>query len=666
MKTCLCITLFLFIFSLHPFATAIILDQKSAIVWSPSQTISGTIEGFSISEITVHINDSIFKVSVSQNKFSLFVLLKSIKTFVFAETNDGNKTIYSDTLIFELGFKPLPVVKPFATNKKNIITLRSQVLYNPYNSELSYQWLNDARNPLPVKIYHSDIKTATVKLPQKKGIYYFKLLVKNKSHSVEYETYVIRADSIHCFDIENDHAEWIDTAAVYEIAPRRFVKNATYDDITQKLPELKKLGITAVWLQPIFKTHRGGQGYDVTDYFSLAPDLGDEAQLHQLISVAKRLQIKIIFDVVPNHTSVFHPYALDCMQYGKKSHYYDFYQHSNDGAQYSSLYQMDSLGFVHYFWKDLINLNYQNEEVQRWMIEACKYWLKKFDIDGYRFDAMWAVNARKPDFARRLQLELKSIKPDILLLAEDKGADSKVYKIGFDAAYDWELDTAWISHWSWQYSYSPKNDLTIFNHPDISKRSSLLRKALFDNGDSTHLRLRFIENNDLPRFIETHGLERTKMAAAMEFTLPGIPLMYNGQETGSHFHPYSANPVFTTDKSIKSLDKDSLFEYYQHLIKLRNRYKALHNSNIRAISTVSEEGVVAYHRWSGDEHFIVIINMSDQTHLLKFSLDDVVPVSRNGYAFIDMITNETFPIQSNIASLIITKFRTRILMIRQH
>ena len=160
--------------------------------------------------------------------------------------------------------------------------------------------MNDARNPVPVKIYHSDIKTATVKLPQKKGTYYFKLLVKNKSDSMEYETYVIKGDSIHCFNIENDHAEWIDTAVLYEIAPRRFVKNATYNDITQKLPELKKLGITAVWLQPIFKTHKGGQGYDVVDYFSLAPDLGDEEQLHQLISVAKRLQIKVIFDVVPN------------------------------------------------------------------------------------------------------------------------------------------------------------------------------------------------------------------------------------------------------------------------------------------------------------------------------------------------------------------------------
>ena len=251
---------------------------------------------------------------------------------------------------------------------------------------------------------------------------------------------------------------------------------------------------------------------------------------------------------------MLHPYAQDVIANNTSSHYYNFYQHTNDNALYSSLYEKDSLGFYHYFWNNLINLNYDNIEVQQWIIEACKYWLKKFDLDGYRFDAMWALNARNDSFGTQLKTELKSIKPDILLLAEDKGERKKAYAEGYDAAYDWRTDTNWISHWSWQYDYDPKTSLTIFNYPDENKRAQKLRSALF-TGDTTHFRLRFMENNDLPRFINDHGLAKTKMVAAFMFALPGIPLIYDGQEVGCTNRMYSSKPIFEADQSIQSLDK---------------------------------------------------------------------------------------------------------------
>ena len=171
------------------------------------------------------------------------------------------------------------------------------------------------------------------------------------------------------------------------------------------------------------------------------------------------------------------------------------------------------------------------------MIDACKYWVRKFDIDGYRFDAVWAVNARAPLFGKRLQFELKSIKPDLFLLAEDKASSGIVYKQGFDAAYDWTKDTNWVSQWSWQYEYDKLNRETIFNHPSISGRKKLLQKALFSDGDSIGLRFRYLENNDLHRFIANHPLNVTKMAATLLFSLPGVPM-------------------FTTDR--KSVSRNSL------------------------------------------------------------------------------------------------------------
>jgi cyclomaltodextrinase len=667
MRTCLCFIFILLILPLHSRASAIILDQRDAIVWLPLQIISGTIKDFNTRKVTVHFNDSTFEINTAHNKFSFVQRLQRMKSSIWVEAKDSDQIIRSDTLLFQLGFKPVPVVKPFATVSKNIITLHSIVIYNPFDNQLSYHWKDDNHNPAPVTIHNSFDTIATLKLPGKNGTYYFNLFIQNGKDTVKYQTMIMKTDSgVHCFNIETDHAVWIDNAVMYEITPRVFANHGNYGDISAKLPELKKLGINVIWLQPIFKSQRKGQGYDIIDYFSLAPDLGDEAQLHELISIAKSLNIKVIFDFVPNHTSIFHPYALDCIKYREASHYYNFYQRANDGAKYSSLYRQDTLGFVHYFWKDLVNLDYENPEVQRWMIEACKYWLKKFDIDGYRFDAVWAVNARNPQFGKQLQVELKSIKPDILLLAEDKGADEHVYQNGFDAAYDWELDTTWISHWSWQYAYSSKNNLTIFNYPVAADRDDLLQKALFQNGDSLHLRLRFIENNDLPRFIEIHGLERKKMAAALEFSLPGVPLIYNGQEIGSHVYPYSSAPIFLADKTIQSLDKDSLFEYYQRLISLRKQYKSLRSINIKNLQVVPSAGILAYERWMNNEYFVVAINMSDTPQQVKISLDKIRSINQKKarYMLTDMLSTEIFSIKSGYAMIQMDSFSTRILMVK--
>jgi glycosidase len=456
-------------------------------------------------------------------------------------------------------------------------------------------------------------------------------------------------------------AAWINSAIIYEITPATFVKDGTFNDITKKLSELKQLGVNTIWLQPIFKTHFKGQGYDITDYFSLRSEFGDETQLQKLIVTAKKLQLRVILDFVPNHISVFHPYAIDVAEQGKASRYYNFFQHTNDGAPYSSLYQTDSLGFVHYFWNHLVNLDYNNEEVQQLIIDACKYWVRKFDIDGYRFDAVWAVNARAPSFGKRLQSELKSVKPDLLLLAEDKGADGTVYEKGFDAAYDWEIDTTWISHWSWEYDYSPQNDLTIFNHPVVAKRSELLRKALFHNGDSVHPRLRFIENNDLPRFTKIHGIERTKMAAALLFSLSGIPLIYNGQEIGSTVHPYSSRAIFSKDQTIESLDSSHLFNYYKSLIDLRKKYESLRSPFIEELQ-VSSNGVVAFHRWSRDQHIIVVINMDEQSQNVKVFAENILTRVKN-YKMKDMLTNEIFLSANNEVDVKMNGYSTRILLL---
>lgn len=332
-------------------------------------------------------------------------------------------------------------------------------------------------------------------------------------------------------------------------------------------------------------------------------------------------------------------------------------------AMYSSLYKQDSAGFYHYFWPKLVNLNYQNNEVQQWMIEACKYWIQNFDIDGYRFDATWALNARNPLFGKQLQLELKSIKPDILLLAEDKGANTEVYEQGYDAAYDWTKDTGWISHWSWQYHYDPKANPTIFNSADEDKRGSLLRTSLFENGDSRHLRLRFIENNDEPRFIKDHGSDRTKMVAALVFALPGIPLIYNGQEIEFSDKVYSSKPIFKTEENIQSQDQYNLFSFYTLLAQARLKHTSLYSSNIQNLPVNIETSVVALHRWKKNEHFVIIINMSDDPQHVNV---DVSVINKNESAvnFTDVLTDQAFSATSGNLKVNMQPYSTRWLLMK--
>jgi len=435
-----------FLFIQQAFASEIMLFKKDAVVWRQQQTITGRLSGFISPTIIVYHNDHTLSVPVKKDStFSFILHLKEDKNKIQVIAQDHKSAIVSDILHLTLGFHPLPVVKPYAVIHQNRVSLHAIVIDNPTKKQLKYFWKDDARNPVRINIKNNDDSVATVNVPSAKGIYYFNVLVTAGKDSAWFQTFITRnARNVTAFNMDTEYASWIDNAIIYEITPSYFVKNGKYRNIQEKLGEFKKLGINTIWLQPVFETSGGGQGYDILNYFSLRPELGNETELKQLIRAAKALKMHVLFDFVPNHTSIHHTYVKDVIKNGTSSHYYNFYQHEDDGVEYSSYYHKDENGFIYYFWKDLVNLNYQNEEVQQWMIEACKYWVKEFDIDGYRFDAVWGINARSPLFAKRLKTGLKSIKPDLLMLAEDKGSDKKVYHLGFDLAYDWTSDTSWF------------------------------------------------------------------------------------------------------------------------------------------------------------------------------------------------------------------------------
>jgi len=653
-------------------AQGISLHKKDAIVWGQEQVIKGEVNGEFSSNGTLYFNEEEIPFQIIDDEFSVNIKLREKENTIFVGIDSSGSVIYSDTLLLTLGYDLLPEVRLTPEVSGNQVTIDISIVENPKELPLNFYWYADESNPSDVSITGTGL-TANVTIPNSSsnGEYYFRLLVTtSENDSAFFGTYVtVDSNSITPFNIETDYAAWIDSAVIYEVTPYIFTLYNHFRNIMNKLPEIREMGINTLWIQPIMKTENRGQGYDIINYFEMRDDLGTEEELIELIETAKGLGMRVLFDLVQNHSSIHHPYAQDKVRNGEYSHYYDFYQSENDNAPYSQHYNSRAGGFIYYFWNDLVNHNYNNPEVRRWMIEAAKHWIKKYDIDGYRYDAIWGVNARAPEFAKEMRLALKSMKPEILMLAEDKATWPETFDERFDVGFDWFAEESWVSHWSFQTSYSENSNPTIFNNSNKNNRANLLRNALTNNGNGYAPNakiLRFIGNNDIYHFITHHGLERTKMAAALIFALNGIPMVYNGQEIGAQGHPYGTERLFYPGQTIKQQDGYGLYPFYQRLAEIRTKSPALYNDNFEEINVNPNNFTYAFRRWMNKENVIGAINMGDIAVGLNLYLpvSDMNLDSTKTYYLTDLINGEYF--QSDYDGLKnitipIEKYTTRIM-----
>ena len=641
---------FLFIlFAANLFAQSITINKKDAEVWSTSQVIKGRLKDFYSATGTLYRNNTPidFNISSQDNSFAVPIIVDEGANSILVEV----ESVLSDTLHLHLAYDIHPEIYAFAEVSSFIITLKAQTIENPTSEKLNYSWIADENNPAVVSIVNGSdsIASALFSVGIPEGEYYFDVLVTTSSNdTTKARTFVtLKNDVITPFKITTDYATWIDSAIIYEITPYIFVNNGKFNNITTKIPDLVRLGVNSIWIQPIYSTYYGGQGYDIVDYFNVRSDLGTEQDLRNLIQTAKANGLKVLFNFVPNHSSIQHPYAKNSTLYGTNSHYWDFYQRETDSAPYSQHYHFYQ-GFINYFWNDLPNLNFNNPEVHKWITEAAKYWIEKFDIDGYRFDAVWGVTARNSQFTKDLRLALKRIKPEILMLAEDKASQEQVFDERFDVAFDWAPNEVWVSQWMWQTIYNPSTNPTIFNFSNQNQRSSRLRNALtnYGNGFAENSKiLHFMTNNDVFYFVTHHGVERTKMVSALMFALNGIPLIYNGLEIGKSGHPYSTEFIFFPGLPIDYDDPDKFFPYFQYLIHLRKSYPALRSDNFAEITVSPSSYVFGFRRWLGEQNLFTVLNMgaSATNVTINLPIKDLNFDTTITYYLTDLISGEVIP-----------------------
>lgn len=354
-----------------------------------------------------------------------------------------------------------------------------------------------------------------------------------------------------------------DATVVYGVVPPLF-GNPPLQAVTRALPQLEDLGVDVVWLLPVTEVAESDDyGYAVTDFRRVRASYGTEADLRALVDEAHRRGMRVVLDFVPNHTSDRHPWFLDTLARGRASPFFRFYARDEAGAA------------THYFdWIHLPNLDYTRADVRRTMSDATTSWIQRFALDGFRMDAAWGVRARAPDAWAPWVRDIRHARPGAMLLAEASAREGAWFTDGFDAAYDW---TDRIGAWAWE---------GMFDHPETI--AARLRDDLEHDRGPT---LRFLENNDTgTRFISRHGVEAARVASAMLLTLPGLPCLFTGEETGAEYDPY------WTTTPIAAGPHPELRAWLRSLVALRKAHPSLQRGDATVLEVSGAPRVVAYQR----------------------------------------------------------------------
>jgi len=166
-----------------------------------------------------------------------------------------------------------------------------------------------------------------------------------------------------------------------------------------------------------------------------------------------------------------------------------------------------------------------------------------------------------------------------------------------------------------------------------------------------------MENNDTFRFLATHDLARTKMVAAMMFSLPGIPLVFNGQEIGAATHPYNTSHIFSQSATIQSLDAHGLFPFYRQMATMRKRIRALYGDNFAEVPATPGTTIYAYRRWEGTQNVLAVLNMgnADVTATLTLPVAVMQLDTMKTYFLSDQVTNQVIQAtREEMASLVLS------------
>ncbi|HQU92802.1 MAG TPA: alpha-amylase family glycosyl hydrolase [Pyrinomonadaceae bacterium] len=412
--------------------------------------------------------------------------------------------------------------------------------------------------------------------------------------------FAVMCDAQPARDFSKENArpsqDWVKDAVIYQIFPRQYSATGDFNGITKDLDRLKTLGVDVLWLMPIHPIGEAkrkgtiGSPYAVKDFYAINPDYGTAADLKRLVAESHRRGIKVIIDIVANHT------AWDSVMMKTPA----FYTKNDKGEIIPPVAD----------WADVADLNYNNPELRKYMIEMLKFWVRDFDLDGFRCDVAGFVPT---DFWETARAEVDKVKADTLWLAEWESPD--LHPKAFNLDYSWAM-------------HATLDKVMHGQQPASEIRKVWEDQALkFPKGT---LKMRFSDNHDERRAIARFGEKGALAAQAFVFTLDGIPLIYNGMEAGDTTESgapalFEKRPIFWQFAE----RRPEMVKFYPAMIALRKSSNALRRGELRWLRNSDEARVLTFARRAGTEEIIVAINMSSTPFVgtveASGSFEDVTP-----------------------------------------
>lgn len=385
-----------------------------------------------------------------------------------------------------------------------------------------------------------------------------------------------------------NHVPWSHQTSIYEVNIRQFTPEGTLSAFEAHLPRLAEMGVGILWFMPIQpigeKGRKGllGSYYSIRDYTAVNPEFGTLEDFRRIVAKAHGLGMKVILDWVANHTAWDHPWVQT---------HKERYKLNEKGEVYSVTFNAGTPQVE--YWTDVVGLNYQDPGLWMAMTDAMAWWLKEADIDGFRCDVASLVPTPFWDQARA---RLDRIKP-VFMLAESDKAD--LHAKAFDMTYDWDL-------------FDQLRDIAKGQADASALKAWWERRQAKYPADAYSMN--FTANHDSNSWHgsckEFFGGEAClKAMAVLAATLPGMPLIYGGQE--GFF-----------DKRLAFFEKDPiawrgypLGAFYAQLLALKRRQPALANGQhggTLAWLDAADPQVAAFRRQQGASRVDVYVNLGAQ------------------------------------------------------
>lgn len=364
--------------------------------------------------------------------------------------------------------------------------------------------------------------------------------------------------------------DWIKKGIIYEIFPRSFTREGNFKALTRRLPQIKELGVTILWLMPIHPIgevkRKGtlGSPYSVKDYYEINPEYGTKEDFQNFVKEAHKLGFKVIVDEVLNHCAWDNKLVQEHPDWFTKDKNGNLISPNSD-------------------WTDVVDFNYDNPELRKYMIEMLKYWVKEFDIDGFRFDVSELVPL---DFWEEARVELEKIKPQFWL---SEGTLPEHHLKAFDMTYSWNIYDLF------------KPILDGNRSPQKILNSIKLEHFTFPKKS---LRMRFNENHDKVRAAEIFGYDGSFITAAIVFSINGVPLVHAGQEVGEKL--FSSLFEKTEINWPDDLNSNEHYQFFKKLIELRQKYPELYRGNIDEINL--DESILAFKNTFNGKGIVAFFN----------------------------------------------------------